>query len=310
MPRFLVLAVLGLLWLQTSGSAQVKEIRRILILNEYGPWSPGVASVDQQVTAAAESSSYQIEIYSEFLETALFPSPATQSEFGQWYIHKYRDRKPDIIVAVGPEPIRFMAEAHHQFFSGVPVIFCGSSEELAGNPKLDSSFTGIWESIDPAKTVEVALKLEPGTSHLFVVGGTAAFDTRGETIVRESLHPYEGRLDITYLTNLDMPTLLDRLKALPKHSIVLYTALHRDAAGMPFIAATQSAPMVAAAANAPVFSLADSILGHGEVGGYVTSYIAEGAVAGIILSRILNGEKPEQIPIVRGETHTCSIGRL
>lgn len=300
MPRFLVIALLGLLWFQPSGSAQVKEIRRILILNEYGPWSPGVASVDQQVTAAAEKSPYQIEIYSEFLETALFPAHATQAEFEQWYIHKYRDRKPDIIVAGGPEPIRFMAEAHHQFFPGVPVIFCGSSEELAGNPKLDSSFTGIWEGIDPAKTVDVALKLEPGTSHLFVVGGTATFDTRVEAIAKESLQPYEGRLDITYLTNLDMPTLLDRLKTLPKHSIVLYTALHRDAAGTPFIAATQSAPMVAAAANAPVFSLADSIVGHGEVGGYVTSYIAEGAIAGSMLSRILNGEKPEQIPIVRG----------
>ena len=127
-----------------------------------------------------------------------------------------------------------MAEAHQKFFPGVPVVFCGSSEELAGNPKLDSSFTGIWEGIDPAKTIDVALKLEPETSHLFVVGGTATFDTRVEAIASRDLQPYEGRLDITYLTNLDMPTLLDRLKTLPKHSIVLFTRVSRGRGRTPF----------------------------------------------------------------------------
>jgi PAS domain S-box-containing protein len=300
MIRILTVVTLGCLLLHTGAAAQVKEVRRVLIFYEYGPASPAVALIDQQIHAAIDNSPYQIELYSEFLETALFPDQATQQEFEQWYLHKYRERKPDIIVAAGPEPIRFMAEAHQKFFSGVPVVICGSSEELAGKPKLDSSFTGIWEDIEPAKTIDAALNLHPATSHLFVVGGTAAFDISEQAIVRHDLHPYEGRLEIVYLTNLDMPTLLDRLRSLPKQSIVLYTALHKDAAGHSFISATQSAPMVAAAANAPVFSLADVVVGQGEVGGYVRSYAAEGAVAGKIVSRILNGEKPEQIPIIRG----------
>ena len=300
MIRILTVVTLGCLLLHTGGAAQVKQVRRVLIFYEYGPASPAVALIDQQIHAAIDNSPYQIELYSEFLETALFPDQATQQEFEQWYLHKYRERKPDIIVAAGPEPIRFMAEAHQKFFSGVPVVICGSSEELAGKPKLDSSFTGIWEDIEPAKTIDTALNLHPATAHLFVVGGTAAFDISEQAIVRHDLHPYEGRLEIVYLTNLDMPTLLDRLRSLPKQSIVLYTALHKDAAGHSFISATQSAPMVAAAANAPVFSLADVTVGHGEVGGYVMSYAAEGAVAGKIVSRILNGERPEQIPIVRG----------
>jgi len=299
MPRLLTVVILGCL-LSPPSTAQVKETRRVLIFDEYGPASPAIAAIDQQIRKALDNSPYQIELYSEFLETALFPDQTSQQEFRQWYLHKYRARKPDVIVAVGPAPIRFMAEAHQKFFSGVPVVFCASSEDLAGNLKLDSSFTGIWERIEPAKTIDVALKLQPKTLHLFVVGGTAPFDIRVEAVVRGSVRPYEGRLDITYLTNLDMPTLLDRLKALPKQSIVLFTALNKDAAGHPFIAATQSAPMVAAAANAPVFSLADVTVGQGEVGGYVMSYAAEGVIAGAIVSRILSGERPERIPIVRG----------
>jgi PAS domain S-box-containing protein len=300
MIRILTVVTLGCLLLHTGAAAQVKEIRRVLIFNEYGPESPAVAAINQQIRAAIDNGPYQIEFYSEFMETALFPDQATQREFEEWYIHKYSTRRPDVIVAVGPSPIRFMAEVHQKFFPGIPVVYCGSSEELAGNPGLDSSFTGIWEVIEPAKTIDIALKLQPATSHLFVVGGTAPYDVGELAVVRQDLHTYERRLDITYLTNLDMPTLLVRLKALPRQSMVLFTAFGKDAAGHRFIPATQSAPMVAAAANAPVFSLADVTVGQGEVGGYVRSYAAEGAVAGKIVSRILNGERPEQIPIVRG----------
>ena len=299
MSRFLTVVILGCL-LSSPSAAQVKEIRRVLIFNEFGISSPAVVLIDQQIRAAMDNTPYQIELYSEYLETALFPDQTSQQEFRQWYLHKYRARKPDVIVAVGPSPIRFMAEVHQKFFAGVPVVLCASSEELAGNPKLDSSFTGIWEVIKPSKTIDLVLKLQPETSHLFVVGGTAPYDKYVESVVSRDLVPYGGRLDITYLTNLDMPTLLDRLKVLPKHSFVLLTAFAEDAAGHRFILATQAAPMVAAAANAPVFSLADTVLGHGEVGGYVISFVAQGELVGKIVSRIINGEKPEQIPIFKG----------
>ena len=300
MIRLLTVAILSCLLLQTGAAAQVKDVRRVLIFNELGPATPAIASIDQQIRAVMETSPYEIEVYREFLETALFPDQDMQREFQHWYVHKYRTRRPDVIVAVGPAPIRFMTEVHQKFFPGVPVVFCGSSEGLAGNPGLDTSFTGIWERIEPSKTIDVALKLQPKTLHLFVVAGIAPFDIRVDAVGRQSLPAYEGRLDITYLTNLDMPTLLDRLKALPKQSIVLLESFTEDVAGRHFVTATQSAPMIVAAANAPVFSLADSVIGQGEVGGYVMSYAAEGAIAGKLVSRILNGERPEQIPIVRG----------
>ena len=41
-------------------------------------------------------------------------------------------------------------------------------------------------------------------------------------------------------------------------------------------------------------------LGHGEVGGYLESFAKEGKIVGGIAVRILNGERPQDIPIVRG----------
>jgi PAS domain S-box-containing protein len=280
--------------------APLKEVRRVLVLYELGLASPAVTALDQQIRAGLDKSPFQIELYREYLETALFPDEASQQKFREWYIEKYRNRKPDLIIAAGPSPIRFMVDSHERYFRGIPIVFCGSSEKEADNPKLDSQFTGVWEAWETAKTLETVLKLQPGTQHVVVVGGVTSFDRHLEAIVHENLRKYEGGLDITYLTDLEMPALLGRLKHLPDRTVVLYTDLEQDAAGTRFISATQSASMVVSAANAPVFSVSDVNIGHGEVGGYLDSFAAEGQIAGGMALRILEGEKPQDIPIVRG----------
>jgi signal transduction histidine kinase len=54
------------------------------------------------------------------------------------------------------------------------------------------------------------------------------------------------------------------------------------------------------AANAPVFSLFDVHINHGEVGGYLSSLREQGKVAGAMALRLLNGAKPQDIPRVDG----------
>src|SRR5260370_8160699 len=96
-----------------------------------------------------------------------------------------------------------------------------------------------------------------------------------------------------------MPQLLGRLRHLPDHSVVLHLGMLRDAGGKQFIDATEAGPMVVQAANASVFTFSDSNLGHGEVGGNVFNLADEGTVAAATALRILRGEKPQDIPIVR-----------
>jgi len=142
----LIFLLVGMLLLfQNLAPAQVKEVRRVLVLNVLGPLSsPGVDRIDEAIVAGLEQSPYQIELYTEDMEATLFPDEASQQQFREWYIHKYRDRKPDVIIAVGLEPLRFMVASHARFFSGVPVVFCGLTEEMLDGLKLDPQFTGVW----------------------------------------------------------------------------------------------------------------------------------------------------------------------
>ncbi|MGA9246087.1 MAG: PAS domain-containing protein [Silvibacterium sp.] len=149
------------------------------------------------------------------------------------------------------------------------------------------------------KTLLTALQLRPSTRHVAVVGGSGVYDRTLESIARQSFRNYESKLDFIYLTDLVMPALLERLKHLPSNTIVYHTAMTQDAAGSHFIDATQAVPMIASAANAPVFVIDDVDVRGGAVGGDVLSFAAEGETAADMAVRVLSGEKPGDIPIVR-----------
>jgi signal transduction histidine kinase len=279
-----------------------KPVRRVLIFNDFGSISsPGIALLDQAIVNGLENSPYQIELYSESLEATLFSDEASQQKFREWHIRKYSDRKPDVIITVGPRSLKFMVESHETAFPNIPVIFCGGTEEMLDELKLDSHYTGVWGVAQPERTLLAALRLKPDTKHIVVVGGIGSFDRSIEAVARKSFQKYESQYEFTYLTDLDMRALLDRLRQLPDKTVIYHTSMMEDAAGAHFIDAAQSVPMIVSAANAPIFVLDDVDVGRGTVGGDVVSWASDGRVAAGLAVSILDGAKPRDLPIVKNE---------
>ncbi len=287
---------------QTAVAAETQESRRVLVLYERGISYPAVALADHEIRAVLEKqSNYHIDLYIEYLETGLIRDPESEQKVGEWYLRKYGDRRPDVIIAVGGDAIQFIVNSHEKYFPGVPVVLSGSLEESIGDLKLGPGFTGVWMVLEPAKTLDAALQLQPDTKQVIVVNGASPFDKSIESLVRKDMEGYQNKLQFTYLSGLPMSDLMARLRQTPNHTIILYGAVSQDATGKVFINATQSLPMVVGVANAPVFTfLGDTLVGQGSVGGYVNSYAAQGRIAAEDVLRILGGEKPENIPFVNG----------
>jgi signal transduction histidine kinase len=296
----LVLAA-SLLLISSGSAAGYPSRKNVLIINQVGLSHRIYLLVTEAIQSRlTRNPDYQIEFYSESLDSMSLTDEALQREIQSRLAYRFSNLKLDAVVAVGPEPIRFISGISTKIFPDVPVVFCGGIEGMAGPPRLDSRFTGSWLKLEPAKTIDAALRLFPETRNIIVVGGTSAFDRAIQTLTRDGLRSYEGRLDFTHLTDLEMSALLERLRRLPDKTIVLYTSFFQDAAGSHFINATSALPMVAEASVAPVFGMSDTYLGQGIVGGYVLSFAEQGKIAARILSELLGGKKPEDIPIVTG----------
>ena len=281
-----------------TGSSSAPVSKSVLVITEVGVTHRAAASITESLLSALSANqAYQVEFYHESLDTPAFADEASQRKLENLLVEKYQGRKIDVIVAMGPRPIMFMSHFAKTFFPDVPVVFGGSSEVQAGNPTLGPRFTGSWMKLEPAKTLDAILKLLPHTQHVVVVGGTSAFDKGIEAPVRTALSSHPAAVDFTYLTDLTMSDLLERVRHLPSGTVILYTTFFRDAAGNQFVNATTALPMISEAANAPVFGISDTYLGHGSVGGYVLSFAEQGRIASQVVLEIFHGKSPRDIPI-------------
>jgi PAS domain S-box-containing protein len=284
----------------STARAQLRQTRKVLILNDLSTIaSPGFAEIDQAVLSGLQNSSYQIELFNESLQLISFPSEVSRRRFREEFLLKYLERKPDLIVTAGAASLKFVSELQDSFIRDTPVIFCGLIGEIPDQLKSTMHFTGVLAQLRPAETLNAALQLLPRTKHVVVVGGMGTFDQQFTANAKQAFQAYESKLEFTYLTDLSMPALLERLKHLPSNTIVFHTAFTQDATGARFIDSTQALPLIVGAANAPAFVMDDVDLRAGAVGGYLVNWASDGHLAADMAVRVLDGEKPENIPIVR-----------
>ena len=281
-----------------SATAQLKQKRRVLIINDLGiVSSPGFAEIDRAILSVLQKSPYQIELYDESLQLTFFPDEDSQRAFRETIIGKYSMRKPDLIIAAGSESFRLIAESHEAFIRETPIIFCAMLGEVPDHSASSLHVTGVMSRLQPEQTLNAALHFLPATEHVVVVGGTGKFDEVWERVAKQAFQKYESKLEFTYLTDLTMPALLERLRHLPANTIVYHTSIAQDAAGERFIGSVESVPMVASASSAPVFVMDDVDLRAGTVGGNLVNWADTGRVTGEMAVRVLNGQRPEDIPI-------------
>jgi signal transduction histidine kinase len=295
---FALRLALPLLIVALSATPQVAPKKNVLIINETGLSHSLTTMMTQQILDGVQDTpDLHVEFYSESLDVFSSPEQPSAAEIKDWLVKKYGDYNLDVVVAVGPDAIDFLSKNAQAMFPDVPIVICGSSIQQVSDPRLDSRFTGTWMNYEPAKTIELAMRLFPKTHHIVLVGGGSAYDKSEMSLTKANLASLPSKLDLIYMTNFEMNQLLERLRHLPEDSIVLYVSFFEDIAGHRFVNATKALPMVAEAANAPVFGVSDAYLGHGIVGGRVMRFQEQGKITAHLVTELLTGKKPEDLPI-------------
>src|SRR5208283_5632079 len=142
--------------------AQIPAHKVVLIINEVGLAHPASALVTEQVMSRlAADPRYQTEFYVESLDSPLFSQETSQEDIETGLLRDYGNRRIDVIVAMGPAPIRLLSQVAGTFLPDVPIVFCGSTPVEGGYLILAPRFKGTWMNFEVANTLEVARRLSP-----------------------------------------------------------------------------------------------------------------------------------------------------
>ena len=240
--------------------------RSVLILHWYGKDFPGNDDFER---AFKEAVNGPVDYFAEFLEEDRFPGKDHARLLHDYLRQKYANRKLDVVVAVTDAPLRLLLEYRNDLFPHTPIVFLAINPPASEVRSMAPGMTGILPVRTHKQTVDLALKLHPGTEHLYFISGTPERDKRLETIARTELSSYEDKLKVNYLTDLSTEELIATTRSLPPRSIILYAwQQSRDSKGQ-FVETWNILGSLSPAASAPIYGMGSANIGRGIIGGYV-----------------------------------------
>jgi len=276
---------------------QPSKATNVLVLYSLEREAPIYSSFDKALRSQLESpESYPLTYYTEYLDLMRFPEESQQEELVDFLRVKYSNRKIDLVVVVSPLALKFAIKNGDALFPGTPIVFASVNILTLDNFSLRQNITGIAVKRNIPDTLELALRLQPDTTQVVVPVGTSPLERSWTADLQKSLRPYEDRVTITFLSDLSMDGMLDRLRALPQHTIVLFSQfLFYDGTGRYFLP-EEALELICQASNAPVYGTDTTFLGNGIVGGHLYDLTKVGDEAGKMGKRILAGESAANIP--------------
>jgi signal transduction histidine kinase len=294
--HFWLATVVWQVWSAIAPLHAAPEPRRVLLLFPYNITFPADFVVGESLRSHLEERSPQsIVFYADFLDLGRFPDQDHELRTARYLALKYAKSVPDVIVALGPQALRFVLKHRSEIGANVPVVFASISAQTLATINLPQNVTGVTSEFDLVKALKLAKQLQPAARDLVVISGASPFDRRWARTAQRQLKSYEQRLSTRYLVGLTQSQLFAELRGLRRDTIVLFTVMFMDATGKSYIP-WKFVSDVAKVSNAPVYAPFEIYLGRGIVGGFLESLEDIGDAAAEVVEKVLAGANLADMP--------------
>jgi signal transduction histidine kinase len=232
-----------------------------------------------------------VALHFEYTDLAVFAEEQLESRLLELFRAKYEHLPLDLVIVTHSRALRFVLSNRRVLFPRASIVFGGVHPAAVADLPLGPEVAGVWLSIPWARTLDVALRLQPDTRRVIVVGGSTPTDRTWLEAARVQLAPLADRVAIEYRTDLALSTLEQQVAALPDGTILLLGGFLRDAEGRDFTGG-EAVRRIATASRVPVYTVNETLLGTGVVGGRMLSWTGLGERVAELARRVLAGERP------------------
>jgi signal transduction histidine kinase len=285
----------------TAARSQDDPRPRLLFIVESDSRLPFVKSLLAGVEAELGSDfTTRSEIYVEYLDMLRFNDPREQELNRLFLAERYGRLEVDAVVVLGSNALSFVIAIRDEVAPTAPIIYgaigdAGLRTALADG--IPPSVTGVISPFDFRSTLDLARTVQPRATEIVVIAGSATFDRQWrENFATLAGDSYRG-LPVRFLPEATAESYLDAARALDPDTIVLLLSVNVDAGGRRFLP-VQFAEALAEASPAPVWSLYETQIGKGIVGGSVEDLGATGAQIGAMVRAAVTGAPlPEPVRV-------------
>jgi PAS domain S-box-containing protein len=244
-----------------------------------------------------EASGRTVKIAHEFMDTNRVFTPTYLDQLAALYHTKYTGQKFTVIICSDNHAFNFLRQFGRDLFGRTPVVFCGVNHFEPRMINNRPEFTGVVQTLDIRSTLNIALALHPEATRLVVISDQTPAGKDKKKLFYKASRNLSRLMDIDLLEHHTMAQVQSYVGKLSHSDIAVWLHFTTDSAGHIY-QCQQSVEMIAAHSTAPLYSFWDFHLGRGIVGGMLTSGFHQGRTAAAIASRIIQGESPEDIPVI------------
>ena len=270
--------------------------KAVLALYGSRPDLPTNIIVDEVIRSTLEHElGPRLDFYAEFLDTARWPEVEAQVALHDFLRQKYAQRHLSVIIAVARPAINFMRLYGDELFPGVPIVAYGDSDSLRdwepGRP-----ITGVLAKLDLRKTVELILRLQPGTREILVISGASDSDRWRQSEVRGQFAQLETTVKFRYMGAGSVQDFLRTVARVPEGTAILFLSMYQDSAGNKLLS-HEVLTRIAKDARVPVYNQTATNVGLGIVGGVVFDPEILSRETAQLALRLLRGEHIQDLPV-------------
>ncbi|MCU1249472.1 MAG: domain S-box protein [Edaphobacter sp.] len=286
-----LLGILLCVVIRPAAAAQ-PAVKNVLVLHNWSNLPASWAIMESTVRARVPE---QVNFYSASVENPRFDEEVYRKSLAETLGRGYGGVKLDLVIASTYPVLQFAMQYRDKMFPGVPIVFTDVSRQQA--QEMWPDVTGVVSVLGMRETIDLALRLHPDTKAVAVITGVTGWDKYWLTVAQSELLRHRDKVREIDLIGPTGNQILEQVAQLPPHTVVLFQ-LRPDDFNQPAVDPIDV--LTAVAQRVPTYSAWPGLaMNHGGVGGAYRDMPKDAVLNGGIVARVLSGERPENIPIVR-----------
>lgn len=272
---------------------QNTSTKNVLILHSYHAGFYWTDRIIQGIASVLKNE--DIELFVNYMDTKHCSNEDYLVQLKTIYKTKYDNTQFDAILTTDDHALNFLLKFGNELFPDVPVVFCGINDFHPIRIEGHNNFTGIYETYDVLGTVHLIKHLHPKVKTIALINDGTVSGKAFRNRVNRVENQLKDSIKFKYLSNLSIEELGNQLQKLPNNAAVIWGIYLRTPKGIVFTN-KESIQQTSTFTQLPIYCIWD-VVGQGVIGGKITNPNFQGEEAAKLIIRILNGERPSNIPV-------------